>query len=237
MKISHISLSVILTLLAASCGNQTGNEGDSISTIDSESMGASNEDAISDLGMLPDQLSYAESTISNLYDSSAKFDEKDQTIETTPVEGRFKITGSFTRGDGPKEYYEIYVQKFDEQWEFGTLIISPDQNPNLSNASFVSTGKMKEMEQAQMNKQEEGTLGNIQYTIIKRNAPNYITIYTPKKLTPQEVKAVYNEFKDSYESILLTDKNDPDSNEYIRIDRQTVWDFTKGTTTNINNYN
>lgn len=201
----------------------------------SDSINEFRENTIEDLDLVPDQLSFTETTIREVYDSSAQFEEKDQYIIETPVAGRFKINGVFTTKKGKRKYYEIYVQKFDS-WEYGTLIISSNTSPSLTNASFVSNGKMKEAEQMMMNKKEDGKIGNINYTVIKRNAPNYVTIYTPKKLTPKEVKVVYDEFRNTYESILLTDDNDPDSYEYIRIDNETVWDFTKGSATKIKDY-
>lgn len=222
---------LFISLIISSCGGHSEREEES----SSESGNVFEENTIENLDLVPDQLLFTEAMIRNVYDSSALFEEKDQKISETPVAGRFKITGVFITDKGNREYYEIHVQKFDS-WEYGTLIISSNPNPSLTNASFVANGKMKEMEQRMMSKKEDGKIGNINYTIIKRNAPNYVTIYTPKRLTPREVKAVYDEFRNTYESILLTDENNPDSYEYIRIDKETIWDFTKGTATNIKNY-
>lgn len=187
----------------------------------------------------PDALRYAMNVIRSEYNEMTRFAGEPQQIEETEVPDRFKINGQFillNRGSEVLCYYSIYVQKFPESWEYGTLLIGPAPEPTLSSAQFTAKGKMKSMEQSEMTRQTSGKAENVDYTIIKKNAPNYVFVYTPKRLSRDEVMTVYNQLKDQYESVKFTKVNNPDADDYLCIQYGMVFEYDIDKITKIADY-
>lgn len=187
----------------------------------------------------PDALRYAMNVIRSEYNEMTRFAGEPQQIEETEVPDRFKINGQFillNRGSEVLCYYSIYVQKFPESWEYGTLLIGPAPEPTLSSAQFTAKGKMKSMEQSEMTRLTSGKAGNVDYTIIKKNAPNYVFVYTPKRLSRDEVMTVYNQLKDQYESVKFTKVNNPDADDYLCFQYGMVFEYDIDKITKIADY-
>lgn len=187
----------------------------------------------------PEAIAYITGVIRNEYNPLSRFVNYPQKMEETEVSGRYKVEGQFLTkilGQDVVLYYSTYVQNFDNQWEYGTLLISNSPNPSLSNAIKILKGHLKEKEQESINKKENGSLGGIDYTIIKRSAPNYIVIYTPNRLSKKEIIKFYKEFKDQYEILQFTINKNPDHDEYLSIQYGLVIDYEKDNVTNLKDY-
>lgn len=156
----------------------------------------------------------------------AKFFEDGTIIEETTVDGRYKILQSFESelGAYTKYVYRIWVQKFDGNWEYGNFGIEA----RYSGAKILTkNGRMKELEKNKMYEQTSSSLEGIDYTIIKNNKPYNILIYTKSKLNKQQIKSLYNCFKNDYESVHYTINKNPDSPDYFCVQDDLVFDFDK----------
>lgn len=187
----------------------------------------------------PEAISYIMGIIRRDYNPWSRFVGYPQSMEETMTNGRYEIKGQFLvkeNGEEVMRYYSTYIQKFDNQWEFGNLLISNAPNPTLANATKIIKGQLKEKEQDSINKKEDGSIGGIDYTIIKRSAPNYIIFYTPKRLNKKDILKIYNEFKDQYESIRFTTSKDPNDDDYFCFQYGYVYDYKKNGMYKLNDY-
>lgn len=152
----------------------------------------------------------------------ATFISKGTIIEKTKVPGRYKILQQFESeyyGDGTF-IYRIWVQDFDGDWQFGTLEIEHN-----GKKIYEEKGLMKSYEQALMTKPENSKAGGIDFTIIKRNAPNYVRIYTKKRLKLAQALMVFRELKDTYDAVQFSTSLNPDDSDYMAIQNGYVFEF------------
>lgn len=251
MKRLSFFLVVFLIFIVGSCGNPESNKetGEYETILNSEYQGYDSnsinknfsEDAIifDEDDKAPEEISAIMKAIRTEYNSFSRFINYPQFIESTPEEGRYKVFGQFLEkrnGIETEKYYSTYVQKFDNKWEFGTLIIGNSPDPNLTSAIKVINGQLKTKEQESINKKESGSIDGINYTIIKRKEPNYIFIYTPNRLNKKDIIKLYNEFKDNYKSIRFTKSKNPDDDEYLEIQSNYVFEFDKNNIMKLEEY-
>lgn len=156
----------------------------------------------------------------------AKFTDEGTIIEETSVEGRYKILQAFESDLGAysKYVYRIWVQKFDDNWEYGNFGIEARYS---GERVLTKVGRMKYLEKEEMYKQTDSSLDGINYTIIKNNKPRYILIYTKSKLNNQQIKAIYDYFKNEYESVHYTININPEDPDYFCVQNDLVFDFDK----------
>ncbi|MDE7356072.1 MAG: hypothetical protein K2N21_04800, partial [Rikenellaceae bacterium] len=83
---------------------------------------------------------------------------------------------------------------------------------------------------------ENSSAGNVDYTIIKRNAPNYVRVYTAQRLTRDDVLTVYNQLKDTYQIIQFSTSSNPDDDEYMAIQYGSVYEHDKNKITKLAEY-
>lgn len=158
----------------------------------------------------------------------------DASIEETNVSHRYKIMQRFDSNekDGYNFVYRIWVQKFPTGWEYGNLAIENASGNRL----LTINGHMKEYEQREMNKVEQGTASGVDYEIIKRNAPNYVLVYTPSRLERDDILAVYNNLKAEYQSVKFTKNRNPDADDYLEIQSGMVFEFDIDKITSLSKY-
>ena len=87
-----------------------------------------------------------------------------------------------------------------------------------------------------MTKQEDASAGNVDYTIIKRNAPNYVRVYTANRLTRDDVLTIYEQLKDSYQIVQFTTSRNPDDDEYMAIQYGSVYEHDIDKITKLSEY-
>lgn len=160
-------------------------------------------------------LEAAQAVVREKYASDAEFDNEKLKVEKTEVRNRFKVVQRFDSDirDGRFFVYRIWVQKFGSEWEYGTLEIEDVSG----NKVHFSKGEMKERELDEMLSPKTGSTGNVDYIIIKQNEPNYVRVYTPERLSRDEVLEIYNQLKNKYETIYYSKSTDPDDEEYMTI--------------------
>lgn len=156
----------------------------------------------------------------------AKFIEDGTIIEETSVDGRYKILQTFESelGAYSKYVYRIWLQRFDDNWEYGNFGIEAKYS---GERILTKNGRMKELERSKIYEQSDGSLEGIDYTIIKRNKPGYILIYTKSKLKKQDLKVLYEHYKNEYESVHYTIDKNPDNPDYFCVQDNLVFDFDK----------
>lgn len=89
-------------------------------------------------------LTAAHNFIRETFASNAEFEDEGTIIEPTGVPGRFKVLQKFTAEGHPSNWtqfiYRIWVQKFDDGWEFGNLAVESVTGERV----FSANGNMKE---------------------------------------------------------------------------------------------
>ena len=134
--------------------------------------------------------------------------------------------------DGYNFVYRIWVQKFPTGWEYGNLAIERAGGENVLNTN----GRMKDVEQQNMTRQEAASAGDVDFTIIKRNAPNYVRVYTPDRLKRDDVLSVYNQLKNEYEIVQFSTSSNPDDDDYMAIQYGSVYEYDKDKITKLADY-
>lgn len=171
-------------------------------------------------------LKAAQGFISLIFAPDAKFHTKGVIIEETEVKSRYKILQEFESKSNYDDnlVYRIWVQKFGDEWEYGNVGV---EIRHVGTCLYSGNGNMKARESSVMTKIETGREGNIEYSIVKKSKPNYVIIYTPTKLKKDDLKKLYNHFKNDYESIRFTINKNPDENDYFCIQYGLVFDYDK----------
>ncbi len=95
---------------------------------------------------------------------------------------------------------------------------------------------MKELERQNMTRQESASAGSVEYTIIKRNAPNYVRVYTAKRLDRDDVLSVYNQLKNDYEIVQFSTSRNPEDDDYMAIQYGSVYEYDKDIITKLGDY-
>ena len=168
-------------------------------------------------------LAAAQSFVRAEYAPDAKFDPDQVTVKSTDVPNRFKIMQRFDSelNDGYNFVYRIWVQKFATEWEFGNLGIERAGGARV----LTTNGRLKEMERNEITRTEEGEAGGVKYTIIKRNAPYYVRVYTPKRLNKRDAKNIHDQLKSQYEQVQFTKSENPDDEDYMAIMGKTLFEY------------
>lgn len=169
-----------------------------------------------------DAMEAAQKFVRMEFASDAIFQDEGTIVEPTDVAERYKVLQRFDsqQKDGYNFVYRIWVQKFPTGWEYGNLGIERPGGETV----LTTTGRMKELEHLNMTKQEDASAGNVDYTIIKRNAPNYVRVYTANRLTRDDVLTIYNQLKDTYQIVQFTTSRNPDDDEYMAIQYGCVYE-------------
>ena len=164
----------------------------------------------------------------------AEFNDSGTIIEPTEVSDRYKVMQRFDSDskDGYNFVYRIWVQKFPTGWEYGNLVVENASGDRV----HTSNGYMKEMERANMTSKVEASAGEVEYTIIKRNAPNYVRVYTSARLTRDDVLTIYNQLKDEYEAVQYSTSSNPNDDDYMAISNGTVYEYDKDKITKLAEY-
>ena len=179
-------------------------------------------------------LSAAQQFVQSEYAPDADFIQDGTVIEPTSVADRYKILQRFDSDShyGHKFVYRIWVQKFSTGWEFGNLAIDRVGGGNV----LTTDGRMKDMERQNMTRQESSSAGGVDFTIIKRNAPNYVRVYTEKRLNRDDVLAVYNQLKTDYEIVQFSISPNPEDDDYMAIQYGSVYEYDKDKITKLVDY-
>lgn len=169
-----------------------------------------------------DAMEAAQKFVRMEFASDAIFQDEGTIVEPTDVAERYKVLQRFDsqQKDGYNFVYRIWVQKFPTGWEYGNLGIERAGGETV----LTTTGRMKELEHLNMTKQEDVSAGNVDYTIIKRNAPNYVKVYTANRLTRDDVLTIYDQLKDTYQIVQFTTSRNPDDDEYMAIQYGSVYE-------------
>lgn len=169
-----------------------------------------------------DAMEAAQKFVRMEFASDAIFQDEGTIVEPTDVAERYKVLQRFDsqQKDGYNFVYRIWVQKFPTGWEYGNLGIERAGGEKV----LTTTGRMKELEHLNMTKQEDASAGNVDYTIIKRNAPNYVRVYTANRLTRDDVLTIYNQLKDTYQIVQFTTSRNPEDDEYMAIQYGSVYE-------------
>lgn len=221
---------IVTSLLLSSCGGGSHTSDDRNSEYDSDYsyfLSSYSE------GQL-DALHAAQVVIKKEFANDAAFEPEGTIIEETQVTNRYKILQKFKSDSKSSPYYiyRIWIQKFPSGWEFGNLQIED----YLSHNVYSSNGKMKAMEQAEMTRTTEGSAGGIDYKIIKRNAPNFALVYTPRRLKKSEILSIYNQLKGEYNQVQFTKSQNPKDDDYLAIDGTYVFEHDKNKVTKLSEY-
>lgn len=157
--------------------------------------------------------------------SDAIFQEEGTIIEPTSEPNRFKVLQRFDSKDrdGYNFVYRIWVQKFPTGWEFGNLGIERAGGERV----LTTNGRMKEMEREEMTHKETSSAGDVDFTIVKHKAPNFVLVYTEKRLNRDDVLTIYDKLKDEYESVRFTTSPNPDDDDYLAIQGSMVFEYDK----------
>jgi len=214
------ALMVAILLVSIGCSNSSGGKYDNPSESDSDMEVAA--------------LAAAQRFVHSEYAADAVFDGSQVTIDQTSVENRYKIMQRFDseQRDGYNFIYRIWVQKFSTGWEFGNLSIERAGGERV----LTVNGRMKDMEQKEMTRTEESSADGVEYTIIKRNAPNYVRVYTPSRLERDDVLKVYNQLKDQYEQIQFSKSRNPEDDDYLAILDDMVFEYDIDKITSLSKY-
>lgn len=169
-----------------------------------------------------DAMEAAQKFVRMEFASDAIFQDEGTIVEPTDVAERYKVLQRFDsqQKDGYNFVYRIWVQKFPTGWEYGNLGIERAGGETV----LTTTGRMKELEHLNMTKQDDASAGNVDYTIIKRNAPNYVKVYTANRLTRDDVLTIYDQLKDTYQIVQFTTSRNPDDDEYMAIQYGSVYE-------------
>ena len=209
-------LFMVIILLVSSCGSNSTQPNEDLST-------SSIEETIATVTN-PEAVEAAQNLIKQEYAVDAVFSEDAPIVTETDVDNRYKIQQHF--GSVDKQYldliYTIWVQKFGDNWEYGTLKVANTKGEIV----YISNGRMKELERQEMTRIEAGEVDGVEYTIIERSAPNFVRISTPKRLSNSEIKKVSKALGATYESIFFCiDGKNARGDEYVNVQRDIVFDF------------
>lgn len=179
-------------------------------------------------------LTVAQQFVRSQYASDAVFQQSGTIIKETHVTNRYEILQRFDSDsrNGYNFVYRIWVQKFPSGWEFGSLDIERAGGETV----LTANGRMKEIEQQNMTRQEAACAGSVDYTILKRNAPNYVRVYTAKRLDRDDVLAIHNQLKNDYEIVQFSTSRNPDDDDYMAIQYGTVFEYDKNKITKLADY-
>ena len=179
-------------------------------------------------------LTAAQKFIRAQYASDAVFQQSGTIVEPTDVANRYKVMQRFDSDsrDGYNFVYRIWVQKFPSGWEFGNLGIERAGGERV----LTTNGRMKVIERQNMTRQEDVSIGSVDYTIIKRYAPNYVRVYTAKRLGRDDVLAIYNQLKNDYEIVQFSTSRNPDDDDYMAIQYGSVYEHDKDKITKLADY-
>lgn len=181
-----------------------------------------------------DAIEAAQDFIRSEFANDADFHQEGTIILPTEVDNRYKVMQRFdsAQKDGSNFVYRIWVQKFPTGWEYGNLGIERAGGERV----LTTNGRMKELERQNMTRQENSSAGNVDYTIIKQNAPNYVRVYTAERLTRDDVLTVYNQLKDTYQIVQFSTSSNPDDDEYMAIQYGSVYEHDKNKITKLAEY-
>lgn len=213
--INSLILAVAIVLLAACSNSETSKPSDLT-------------------GPEADAVEAAQDFIRIAFAPDAVFQSAGTIVEPTSVPDRYKVLQRFDSEDqdGYNFVYRIWVQKFTTGWEYGNLAIERAGGENVLNTN----GRMKEVERQNMTRQETSSSGDIEFTIIKRSAPNYVRVYTPNRLKRDDVLAVYNQLKNEYEIVQFSTSSNPDDDDYMAIQYGSVYEYDKDKITKLADY-
>lgn len=176
----------------------------------------------------------AQEFVKSQFAYDAEFKDAGTLVLPTEVDGRYKVLQRFNSEfhDGFNYVYRIWVQKFPSGWEYGNLGIEDAGAQSVYN----SNGRMKELEKEYMTLKEDKTAGSVNYTIIKRNAPNYVRVYTQTRLTRDDILSIYNELKNTYDIVQYSTSSNPDDDDYMAIQSGYVFEHDINKITKLADY-
>lgn len=221
---------LLIPLLVMACTSKSSNYVNEVETLDEVYSVLSEVDYSGSAAAL----TAAQGFIIDIFATDAKFDSDQAIVTETSVPGRYKVMQRFDSKahDSFNMVYRIWVQKFDNGWEFGNLAIEDASGKRV----LTTNGRMKDLEHKKMTRKEAGRVGNVDYTIVKRSAPNYVRVYTKKRLTRDQVLDVYNQLKAEYEIVQFSTSPNPDADDYMAIQYGTVYEYDKDKITKLSNY-
>lgn len=216
MKIINSLILAVAMVLLAACSNPGTSKSSDFTGAEADAVEAAQ--GFIRIAFAPDAIFQSEGTI----------------VEPTGVPERYKILQRFDSEvqDGYNFVYRIWVQKFPTGWEYGNLAIERAGGENVLNTN----GRMKDVEQQNMTRQEAASAGDVDFTIIKRNAPNYVRVYTPDRLKRDDVLSVYNQLKNEYEIVQFSTSSNPDDDDYMAIQYGSVYEYDKDKITKLADY-
>lgn len=218
MKISSYIYGIILSLTfigAVGCSGNSSNESQ-LTQEEEDSFHHEFEDFIENQQTTPSKsgaVYAAQRFIREEFASNAEFVDEGTIVEETFVPGRYKVLQKFTAENHPSNWtsfiYRIWVQKFEDGWEFGNLRVESVTGENI----FTTNGNMKEREQND-GVGDNLTVAGISFKIAEKK-PDAIRIYTPKKLSRAQLRAVTKELINQYSTIqFATDAKHERGDEY-----------------------
>lgn len=168
----------------------------------------------------------AQRFIRDKFASNAEFVDEGTIVEETSVPGRYKVLQKFTAEDHPSNWstfiYRIWVQKFEDGWEFGNLGVESVTGERV----FTTNGNMKEREQND-GVGDNLTVAGISFKIAEKK-PDAIRIYTPKKLSRAQLRAVTKELMNQYSTIQFAiDAKHERGDEYASWNGGLFFDYDK----------
>lgn len=172
-------------------------------------------------------ISAAQTFIRQEFASNADFIEEGTIVEETDVPGRFKVLQQFTAEDHPSNWtkftYRIWVQQFDDgSWEFGNLGVESVTGERV----FTTNGNMKEREQND-GVGDNLSVAGISFKIAEKKQ-DAIRIYTSKKLSRAQLRAVTKELMNQYSTIqFATDAKHERGDEYASWIGNLFFDYDK----------
>lgn len=218
MKIGNYIYGIFLSLIfigAVGCSGNSSNES-RLTQEEEDSIRREVEELIENQQTTPSKsgaVYAAQRFIREEFASNAEFVDEGTIVEETTVPGRYKVLQKFTAENHPSNWttfiYRIWVQKFDDGWEFGNLGVESVSGESV----FTTNGNMKEREQ----KDGVGdglTIAGISFKIAEKK-PDAIRIYTPNKLKRNQLRDVTKELMNQYSTIqFATDAKHERGDEY-----------------------
>lgn len=231
MKISNYIYGIILILSfigVVGCSGTSSNES-RLTQEEEDSIRREVEELIGNQQTSPSKsgaVYAAQRFIREEFASNAEFVDEGTIVEETSVPGRYKVLQKFTAENHPSNWtsfiYRIWVQKFDDGWEFGNLGVESVSGESV----FTTNGNMKEREQ----KDGVGdglTIAGISFKIAEKK-PDAIRIYTPNKLRRNQLRDVTKELMNQYSTIqFATDAKHERGDEYASWTGGIFCDFDK----------
>ncbi len=206
---------VLCGLVACSGGSTkdtrlTQEQEDSILLSEVDELLSGNSSSTSEIGAID----AAQTFIKQEFASNAEFEDEGTIVDETSVSGRFKVLQKFSAEDHPSNWtkfiYRIYVQRFDDgTWEFGNMEVESITGERV----FTTHGNMKEREQTD-GVGDNLTVAGINFKVAEKK-PDAIRIYTPKKLSRSQLRAVTKGLMNQYSTIqFATDAKHERGDEY-----------------------